>query len=404
MEPFLAIGEMLKEKGHRMICAFPEQFRNIAEDSNLAFASLGTQFIEMLESETGKAALGEGGSGLAKFWATLKLAGRQNAINKELVKKQQSIIESELPDRIVYNGKAVYPIIWELGHPGKTIFVSAVPYVHYVKGHTHLAFNSNWGPFLNKLTYALADFGLAITCKISARWLNYRKRITLRQVKDVLSSRKAIYTISPYLFPRPDYWNETIKVLGYQERETIRENYQPDQKLQHFLERHHKILFITFGSMTNPESEKKTRIIIDVLQRNNIPAILNMAAGGLVEPESNNSDLLYFVSEISYDWIFPKIYAVMHHGGSGTTHKALKYGCPTMIIPHILDQFVWNKRVIELGLGPKGIKIGDLAQGNLEPKLIDLMDNPFYKEKAEEIGHRIKNEDYSEQLYNNIVN
>lgn len=40
------------------MCAFPEQFRNLAEDSGLAFASLGTKFIEMLDSEVGKAALG----------------------------------------------------------------------------------------------------------------------------------------------------------------------------------------------------------------------------------------------------------------------------------------------------------------------------------------------------------
>lgn len=31
MEPFLAIGEILKEKEHRVICAFPEQFRDLAE-------------------------------------------------------------------------------------------------------------------------------------------------------------------------------------------------------------------------------------------------------------------------------------------------------------------------------------------------------------------------------------
>lgn len=31
MEPFLSIGEILKEKGHQVICAFPEQFRDLAE-------------------------------------------------------------------------------------------------------------------------------------------------------------------------------------------------------------------------------------------------------------------------------------------------------------------------------------------------------------------------------------
>jgi len=47
MEPFLSLSDLLLEKGHQVICAFPEQFRNLAEDSNMEFASLGSKFIEM---------------------------------------------------------------------------------------------------------------------------------------------------------------------------------------------------------------------------------------------------------------------------------------------------------------------------------------------------------------------
>ncbi len=57
IEPFLAIGEILKEKGHQVICAFPEQFSSLVEDSNMEFASLGPKFIEMLDSDIGKAIL-----------------------------------------------------------------------------------------------------------------------------------------------------------------------------------------------------------------------------------------------------------------------------------------------------------------------------------------------------------
>ena len=128
MEPFLAIGEILKEKGHHVTCAFPEQFRHLADDSNLEFASLGSKFLEMLESDVGKAALGGGGSGLTKFIATLKLAGNQTEINRELVDKQYEIIENENPDRIVYNGKAIYPIIWGIRNKGKNILVCPLPY------------------------------------------------------------------------------------------------------------------------------------------------------------------------------------------------------------------------------------------------------------------------------------
>jgi len=39
MEPFLAIGELLKERGHQVNCAFPGQFRELAEDSEMEFIS-----------------------------------------------------------------------------------------------------------------------------------------------------------------------------------------------------------------------------------------------------------------------------------------------------------------------------------------------------------------------------
>ena len=168
MEPFLALGEILKEKGHHVICAFPEQFRSLAEDANLEFASLGEKFIELLNSAMGKAAMGGSASGFEKFMAALKLAQNQTEPNKELVQRQYEIIEAENPDRVVYNGKAVYPILRGLKYPGKNILICPLPYMHYVRDHSHVAFNNNFGPFLNKLTYGLADFGLVMTTKISA--------------------------------------------------------------------------------------------------------------------------------------------------------------------------------------------------------------------------------------------
>ena len=100
MEPFVAIGEFLKKKGHCIICVFPEQFRNLAEASGLEFASLGDEYIEMLESNLGKAAMGGHSSGFRQFLALMKLAKNQTKINKELIQKQYNICENEKPDRI----------------------------------------------------------------------------------------------------------------------------------------------------------------------------------------------------------------------------------------------------------------------------------------------------------------
>ena len=71
IEPFLAIGKFLKEKGHQVICAFPEQFRELTESCGMEFASLGSKNDDLLASDIGKTALG--GSGFKKIFAFLKL-------------------------------------------------------------------------------------------------------------------------------------------------------------------------------------------------------------------------------------------------------------------------------------------------------------------------------------------
>ena len=113
--------------------------------------------------------------------------------------------------------------------------------------------------------------------------------------------------------------------------------------------------------------------------------------------------MIHFVNRIPYDWVFPKIYAVIHHGGSGTTHTALKYGCTSLIIPHIIDQYVWNKIVFKNKVGPLGIDVSKISIKNLEPKIIDLISNKSYKEQAEKIGQQIRSENFRADICRSII-
>ena len=401
IEPFLAIGKILKEKGHQVICAFSEQFRELTESYELEFASLGSKLFDLNNSDAGRIAFG-GGKGLKKTFAFIELAMKQSGPNKEKETKLYELIKQERPDRVLYNSKTVCPILWEYKNSGKTTFLSPFPYLHYVKGHSLLVFSKNYGEFFNKLTFKLYDFGAATAALTTKKWLHIEDKIKRTELKNIVRSRKFIYTISPSLFPRPDYWESYIKVLGHH---TVKKktDWKPKKELSEFIDKNEKILFITFGSMTNPEPERKTKIILEILERNKIAAIINTASGGLVKPDNFNSELIYFVSQIPYDWVFPKMYAVIHHGGSGTTHLALKYGCATLIIPHFIDQFIWDEFILELGLGPKGIKISRITNKNLEPKVLELLNNKSFKERSERIGNQLGKEDYKEELYKAII-
>ena len=58
MEPFLAIAEALKSRGHEVACAFPEQFQNLAEDSGIRCHALSKEFIELIGTEEGQIVMG----------------------------------------------------------------------------------------------------------------------------------------------------------------------------------------------------------------------------------------------------------------------------------------------------------------------------------------------------------
>lgn len=401
IEPFLAIAEILHKKGHKVICCFPEQFKKI--DNTYEFIGLNSKFLELLDSNEGKIVMGGKATILKKAKAYYKIYKQGKEINKLLCKEQNEIIKKEQPDKIIYHIKASYPLIFETNNPNKTILVSPIPYIiHPVFNHPHIGFNFNLGSYISRLTYKLANYGLIKNIQSVSSSFFDEKVITTKKIKEALYSCKMFYTISPSLFNQPNYWDNNIKVIGYHERnKTI--NWKPTTELLNFIKKHKRIVFVTFGSMVNNAPIQKTKLIIKVMENLEVPAIINTSSGGLMEPKEYNSNLFYFVSDIPYEWVLPQVYAVIHHGGSGTTHMAIKYACPSLIIPHIIDQFLWDDVNSNKRLGPKGIKISRISEKNLTKKIIDLTSNPLYKENTLEISEKMKNEKFEELLYQSII-
>lgn len=402
VEPFLAIAELLVGNGQEVICCFPEQFRKISTDSGFPFIGLTPKFLEMLESKEGIIAMGGKANFFEKIKAYFLLYKRANLVNKIMSKEQKQLIDKENPDKIIYHIKAIYPLLYEIQNPNKTVLISPIPnMVHPIKEHAHIGFK-NMGGFLNKMTYKLANYGLAKNVQNVCKGLVDKSILTSKKIQSSLALTKTVYTISPFLFNKPDSWSNHVKILGYHERNKL-VNWSPSQELKSFIGSHKSILLITFGSMVNGEPEKKTQMIIRVLERLGIAAIINTGNGGLVKPIQHDSNLTFFVPNIPYDWLLPQIDFMVHHGGSGTTHMALKYGCPSLIIPHIIDQFLWNEINFKKGLGPKGISVNKIDERSFESLLRDLVSNSSYKEKTLLASKEISGENNQKELFNFIT-
>jgi UDP:flavonoid glycosyltransferase YjiC (YdhE family) len=402
IEPFIALGKILEQNGHEIIFSFPEQFKNIIS-TDIYFHSLSPKIIELIESKEGKIVMGK-----ANMWKKLKaliyLYKEGQKINKELVQQQHDIISAENPDLIIHNSKCSYPILWSLQTKKTTILLSPVPFfMHGVKGHAHIGFPNNLGNILNKLSYKISNYGLSKTIfdsqKIIFKSNKYSRSIILQK----LLKNKIIFSISPSLFPRPDYWRKNAQVLGFHERDNLIE-WNPESPLLQFLKDNKKILFLTFGSMVSTCPEKISKILFETLEDLKIPTIVNTASGGLIELSAyKQNPNFYFVQSIPYEWIFKRVHSVIHHGGSGTTHTALKYGCSSLIIPHVIDQFGWNRLIAKCNLGPKGVSINKISSNNIKELISSLYQNDEFKSNALSLSKKMLNENLKHDIYNFVV-
>lgn len=403
IEPFLAVGELLLKKGHHVVGLFPAQFGPLAEESGIRFLPFDAGFIDMIEGEVGKQALG----GTKNLWGRIKayyqLYKASVKVNKKLFKEQIDFIAQEHPDRIIHSIKATVPIQWGYLTGKPSITLSPIPSVnHPLKNKASIAFRGrDFGKTINKWTFQFTRYATIKNLRVFLKKFG-QEDPGQKPLVQALLRELAIFTVSPSFFNLegiPDH----VHFLGYQERNK-EQHWKPTEELQQFVQKHQRFMFVTFGSMSNPEPGRKTEIMLKVLTKQNIPAIINTAGGGLEEPDSYDRNMFHFVKAIPYDWVLPKAYAAIHHGGAGTTHLTVKYGCATTIIPHIIDQYFWNNILSELGVGPKGTAIGKLSEAKLEEIIIPLWLNPSHKEEAEKLGQSLNSEDFEKQILEVLTN
>jgi sterol 3beta-glucosyltransferase len=148
---------------------------------------------------------------------------------------------------------------------------------------------------------------------------------------------------------------------------------------------------VGFGSMVEHEAESINQLVIDALRESGQRGIL---LGGWSELGSGDlPDFIFRLDAVPHDWLFPRVAAVVHHGGAGTTAAALRAGVPSVVVPWFGDQFFWGWRVGELGAGPKPISRNKLTSANLAGAIQQAVSDEAIKRKAAQLGQQVRRED-----------
>ena len=143
--------------------------------------------------------------------------------------------------------------------------------------------------------------------------------------------------------------------------------------------------------MAGRQPEQTARLILEALALSGQRGLLLTGWGGLAA--TSVPENVFVLESAPHSWLFPRMMAVVHHGGAGTTAEGLRAGVPAVIVPFVFDQPFWGARVRALGVGPAPLPLKRLTADRLAHAITSAVTDPGMKQRARTCGATIRAED-----------
>jgi polyketide synthase PksN len=390
VQPLVALGKGLKKAGYAVTIAAVDEYQELIANNGLDFAALNLNAGEL------KVTLQDRHNRENKVATALSRVAKQNLARNISSWLDNSYEACRGCDLLLYTGLAYHHGI----HVAEKLKVPSIPvYLQPITENSAVASflmpELKIGARYNRLSYRMAEEFLwkSIGGSIN-RWRlnNGMKPLSGKEIIAMKhhSSSPVIYGFSALIFPKPAEWGDHISLAGYFLLEKY-DDWQPTPKLARFLEAGPPPVYAGFGSMNDYLNQPTTKVILEALRQTGERIIL--AVGWENIKAEDLPENMFVAGYTPHHWLFPRMKAIIHQGGAGTTAAALQAGVPSIVIPFMLDQPFWGDRAYQLGVCPKPIPFRDLTVSRLKKALeIVLYDNQL-REKAEQIGKMISNED-----------
>ncbi|KAK7676217.1 Sterol 3-beta-glucosyltransferase [Cerrena zonata] len=347
VQPYIALAKGLKAEGHNVTIATHKEFEPWISKYNIQFKEIAGNPAElmhlMVEHGSMSVAFLKEASSKFRSWINELLASSWEACQGTDI-----LIESPSAMGGVHIAEA-------LGIPYMRAFT--MPWTRTrAYPHAFIVPDQKKGGSYNYLTHVMFE---------NVFW----KGISGQQTKIPF-----LYNVSPTIFPPSVDFPDWVKVTGYWFLdEGAAKDYDPPKDLLEFIDSAYrdqkKIVYIGFGSIVGwsdrLSNDEKDKVEVEL------------------PPE------IYDSGAVPHDWLFKRIDACVHHGGSGTTGASLRSGLPTVIKPFFGDQFFYASRVEEVGVG---IALKKLNAKSLSKALKTVTTDLKIVEKAKKTSERMRNE------------
>jgi UDP:flavonoid glycosyltransferase YjiC (YdhE family) len=195
---------------------------------------------------------------------------------------------------------------------------------------------------------------------------------------------------SPSVIPKPPDWREWHHVTGYWFLEP-HSDFRPPLHVERFLQSGPPPVYVGFGSMSQEQPERLADVVAEALDRSNQRGIL--AGGWGWSQQLRLPDTMLQVDDVPHQWLFPRMAALVHHGGAGTTAAALRSGVPSVVVPFGGDQHHWGRTLVKMGVSPQVLSVDDLTAESLAHAIALAINDRDLHTRAISLGESIHKED-----------
>ena len=377
--PYIRLAAELKDRGHRITLSVPRIFEKEVKEANVHYVLQAADDIAGLIAESPD--------------------------TKNLLEWTRRIIDSQFSELITLlaehdilvsaNTEFAAPSIAE--YCGKPCIRTA--YGHLIPSRKLMPPVFPWTKphpiFRPALFWGLLNAGLNFMVK---KTLNkHRAALGMPLIKDQGEHAPAnadnFLMYSAYLGNVDNDWKYKWKIGGYCFNDTFSYDREELENILAFIRKDQRpTVFFSLGSCYAPQRDRFAEMLFEICTEHNYKLLVACGWWNVGAHLRERDNLFRMEKPIPHWFIFPHCEAIIHHGGAGTTHSAARSGRPQMAVPLLLDQFYWGNRGKELGIGPGSVKIKGISKKTLEHRVVDLVTNPSYREKAASLGKLIQNE------------
>jgi UDP:flavonoid glycosyltransferase YjiC (YdhE family) len=381
IQPCVALGRALRARGDEVRLVASARYAPMAVAAGLELAPLTADPTEILESDAGQELLA-GGRNPVKFLGGFRrilgpMAEGLLAECFDACKGADLILGPTLGFLPRHIGEHLR-VPWALIHFQPSEPTGAFP-------HPFVPQAGVLGPWARRASFGAVD---QIAWQLSRPFINPWRAESLGLPRLPLRGRRpdgpVLACFSPVVVPRPKDWGPNLHLTGYWFLDEP--EWEPPAELAEFLAAGSAPVYVGFGSMVPKDAEMTGLAVRAALK---LAGVRGIVQG---DPATSDGDVLA-VRDVPHSWLFPRMAAVVHHGGAGTTAAGLRAGVPTVVCPFFGDQPYWGERVAALGAGPKPLPFRALTVPRLASKIRQAVQDQDMADRAADLGRQIRAED-----------